>query len=82
MDRNVPVPSPTPREADALAAASRYLARAAAAVGTRQLSPLLPPREAVLLDALHDQILAGAALCDGMLELTGSPAEREPRTER
>ena len=75
--RPFPLPPPNPREADALAVVSRYLARTASAVGTRRLSPRLPPGEAALLDALRDQTTAGAALCDGLLELIAPPADRD-----
>ena len=68
-----PFPAPTPAEAEALAVAAAYLSRA----GTRTASILLgqwsPPEVAALFESLRDQMLAGAALCDGLLDL---PSER------
>src|SRR5688572_31083237 len=61
MNRYIPLPPPTPREADELAVAGRYLSRAASAAGTRRLDPWLPPGEAALLDVQCDQAAAAAA---------------------
>lgn len=63
------VPSPTAAEAAALALVAAYLARA----GTRAASLLLghAPHalDGPLLEAVRDQLLGGAALCDGLLDL-------------
>ena len=64
-----PVPPPTPAEAEAIRTVNRYLSRTADAVGTRLLQPWLPRDEAMLLDALREQAQAGAALCEGLLDL-------------
>ena len=64
-----PLPRPSPAEAAALRTAGHYLARTAAAAGTRRLQPWLPRDEAALLDVLREQARAGAALCDGLLDL-------------
>ena len=64
---------PDPTEAVALAAASRYLARAGTAAASRLLAGRGDPGEAALLEGLRDQLLAGAALCDGLLDLAAAP---------
>ncbi len=62
----LPFAPPDPAEAAALAHAAAYLARA----GTQAASRLLAaPADAALLGALRDELLAGAALCDGLLDL-------------
>jgi hypothetical protein len=64
-----PIPAPTAAEAEALRLAAAYLNRA----GTRTASLLLaqwsPPAVAAPLESLRDSLLAGAALCDGLLDL-------------
>ena len=64
-----PVPSPSAAEAAALAAAARYLDRAGTRVASRLFGDSADPGEAALLGALRDQLLAGAALCEGLLDL-------------
>lgn len=56
-------------EAVALAAAARYLSRAGTAAGSRLLGLRIDPNEATLIEATRDSLLAGAALCDGLLDL-------------
>ena len=68
-----PVPVPTPAEAEALAVAASYLHRAGTQAATALLAQWSPPDAAALLEALRDQLLAGAALCDGLLD---RPADR------
>ena len=65
-----PVPSPSAAEAAALAAAARFLERSGTRVASRLLGCGADPGEAALLGALRDQLLAGAALCEGLLDLT------------
>jgi len=65
---------PNAAEAAALAVAATFLRRS----GTSLASLLLvapPPAEAALLESVRDSLLAGAALCDGLLDL---PAGGEP----
>ena len=68
-----PVVPPTASEVAALSVAAAYFARA----GTQAASCLLDGADgsggAALLGALRDNLLAGAALCDGVL---GLAAER------
>ncbi len=62
----LPVVPPDAAEAAALARAAAYLARA----GTHVASLLLAsPADGALLAALRDELLAGAAICDGVLDL-------------
>ncbi len=57
---------PDAGEAAALARAAAYLARA----GTQVASLLLvAPADGALLTALRDELLGGAATCDGVLDL-------------
>lgn len=63
------VPPPEPAEAAALAVAARYLGRAGTQAASRLLDDRSVPGDAALLAALRDQLLAGAALCDGVLDL-------------
>ncbi len=65
-----PLPPPEPAEADALAVAAAYLARAGTAAATLLLDPQCLAADGALTAALRDQLLAGAALCDGVLDLT------------
>ena len=67
-----PVPAPTPAEAEALALAAAYLHRAGTQAATVLLAQWSRPDVAALFEALRDQLLAGAALCDGLLD----PADR------
>ncbi len=66
------VPSPTAAEAAALAVVATYLARA----GTRAASLLLghapTAPDGPLLEAVRDQLLGGAALCNGLLDLANT----------
>jgi hypothetical protein len=63
-----PLARPTPVEADALARTAAYLSRAGTAVASHLLGADDTAGEAALAAALRDQLLAGAALCDGLLE--------------
>lgn len=76
MHRRPPSPfpfaPPSPAEAEAIRAVHRYRARAADAVGTRLLQPRLPRDEVLLLGAVREQARAGAALCEGLLDLAKS----------
>ena len=65
------VPPSTPAEAADLAAAASFLARAGTKAATRLLDERSVPGDAALLAALRDQLLAGAALCAGVLDLAG-----------
>jgi len=65
-------------EAAALAVAARYLSRAGTAAGSRLLGLRIDPNEATLIEATRDSLLAGAALCDGLLDLV---PERRSRHE-
>ena len=60
---------PTAAEAAALAVVVAYLTRAGTQAASRLLVTRPNPNEAALLAGLRDQILAGAALCDGLLDL-------------
>ena len=62
---------PDPGEAEALARVAAYLARAGTAAASRLLAGWSDPGEAALLEDLRDSLLAGAALCDGILDLVG-----------
>ena len=77
LARPFPFPAPTPAEAAALALAAAYLSRA----GTHAASALLvqwsPPEAAALFESLRDQMLAGAALCDGLLDLAPDRARAD-----
>lgn len=65
-NRTFPFAPPDSADAAALARAAAYLTRA----GTETASQLLAARaDAVLLTAVRDELLAGAALCDGLLDL-------------
>ena len=65
----LPFAPPTPMEAVALARAAAYLGRAGTEAASRLLGTWAVPDEAALLETLRDQLLAGAALCDGLLDL-------------
>ena len=69
-----PVPPPSAAEAAALAAAARFLGRSGTRVASRLLGGDTDPGEAALLGALRDQLLAGAALCEGLLDLAADAA--------
>ena len=69
-----PVPAPTPAEAEALALAAAYLHRAGTQAATVLLAQWSRPDVAALFEALRDQLLAGAALCDGLLDLSADRA--------
>ena len=66
----LPFPPPTPAEVAALANAACYLKRAGTGAASRLLAGWMAPDQIALLEALRDQFLAGAALCDGLLDLT------------
>ncbi len=75
--RTLPFAPPDPADAAALARAAAYLARA----GTQTSSHLLvAPADAALLTAVRDELLASAALCDGLLDLVtqAEPVKRHP----
>src|SRR5687767_3750517 len=59
---------PDTDEAAALAVAARYLSRAGTAAGSRLLGLRVDAGEAALAVALRDSLLAGAALCAGLLD--------------
>ena len=67
--RPFPFPAPTPAEAAALAVAAAYLARAGTMTASLLLGQWSPPETAALLAALRDNLLAGAAICDGFRDL-------------
>ena len=56
-------------EAAALAVVVAYLTRAGTQAASRLLVARPNPNEAALLAGVRDQLLAGAALCDGLLDL-------------
>ena len=63
-----PFPPPDPSERAALAIAAAYLARAGTTTATRLLG--VPAGDTTgLWASLQDQMLAGAALCDGLVDL-------------
>jgi hypothetical protein len=68
----LPFAPPNSAEAEAIRAVGRYLNRAADVVGTRLLQSGLPRDEAIFLDAVREQARAGAALCEGLLDLAES----------
>jgi hypothetical protein len=69
VDALFPPPArPTPAEADALARAAAYLGRAGTAVASHLLGADAAAGDAALAAALRDQLLAGAALCHGLLD--------------
>lgn len=68
MNGDAVFPIPTAQETESLIVAYGYLARTASALGTRRLSPLLPPGNTTMLDSLRSQALAAAALCVCLLE--------------
>ena len=78
-----PFPSPPFRppdadEAAALARSAAYLARAGAEAASRLLGAAgSDPRDA-LWAAVRDELLAGAALCEGLLDLPGAARPRHP----
>ena len=67
--RSFPFPAPTAAEADALAVAAAYLSRAGTHAASALLARWPPPEVAALVESLRDNLLAGAALCDGLLDL-------------
>jgi hypothetical protein len=68
---------PDADEAAALAMAARDLSRAGTAAGSRLLGLRVDPGEAALAEAVRDSLLAGAALCVGLLDHV--PQQRVPR---
>ena len=70
-----PVLPPTASEVAALSVAAAYFARAGTQVASRLLDGSDGSGGAALLGALRDNLLAGAALCDGVLDLV---AEQRP----
>jgi hypothetical protein len=62
---------PSDAEAAALAVVVGYLTRAGTQAASRLLVTRIDPNERALISGLRDQMLAGAALCDGLLDLTG-----------
>lgn len=68
-----PVPAPTPVEAEALAIVASYLTRAGTTTATALLGQPAAYQETLLLATLRDHLLAGAALCDGVLDLLPRP---------
>ncbi len=71
-----PVPAPTAAEADALAVVAAYLSRAGTTASTLLLAHGRDAGHPTLLAALKDQLLAGAALCDGLLDLVPDGPDR------
>ena len=69
LTASVLVPAPTAAEAEALAVAAAYLHRAGTQTASVLLGQWSPPEVAALFEAMRDQMLAGAALCDGLLDL-------------
>jgi len=65
-NRTLPFAPSDPDDAAALAHAAAYLTRAGTEAATWLLSA---HADAVLLIAVRDELLAGAALCDGLLDL-------------
>ncbi len=60
---------PDTDEAAALAVAARYLSRAGTSAGSRLLGLRIDPGEAAFMESMRDSLLAGAALCDGLLDI-------------
>ena len=58
---------PSPSGAAALAAA--YLDRAGTHAASRFLGEAVAPSDGVVLEAVRDQLVSGAALCDGLLAI-------------
>ena len=79
-DPVAPLPPPTAEQATALETVRAYLTQA----GTQVASCLLgcPPlsHETATLAELSTQMLRGAALCEGLLELADEHLSRERRT--
>jgi hypothetical protein len=65
----LPVPPPTEAEANALETASAYLNRAGTQVASRVLGCPVPTGDVVALADFSNALLAGAALCAGLLDL-------------
>ena len=63
-----PITPPSAHEADALAVAARYLRRVGTATATQLLGGRPDPGDEALLCALRDSLLAGSALCEGLIE--------------
>ena len=63
--------SPTAAEATALALAAAYLNRAGTHAASLLLDHVLTDHDDPLLEAVRDQLLSGAALCDGHLDVAG-----------
>lgn len=62
-------PPPSDAEAAALAVVVGDLTRAGTQAASRLLATQPDPDDAALLCGLRDQLLAGAALCDGLRDL-------------
>ena len=77
MNGDAVFPIPTAQETEALIVAYGYLARTASALGTRRLSPILPPRDDLMLSELRKQAMAAAALCVCLLETNGASDSRK-----
>jgi hypothetical protein len=68
---------PSDAEATALAVVAGSLTRAGTQSSSHLLATRSNPNECTLLAGLRDQMLAGAAVCDGQLDLTlERPARR------
>jgi hypothetical protein len=72
------VPEPSAAEAAALAVAAAYLARAGTTAATLLLGPGAGLGHPELFAAVRDQLLAGAALCSGILRLLPPVDDRPP----
>ncbi len=72
------VPEPSPAEADALTVVASYLSRAGTTASTLLLDHGADLDHPALMAAVRDQLLAGAALCDGLLDLLPEADGRHP----
>ncbi len=72
------LPEPSPVEAAALVVAAAYLGRAGTTESTLLLDHRADLAHPELIAALWDQLLAGAALCDGLLDLLPQADHRRP----
>ena len=70
-----PLVTPSHVEADALAVVAGYLQRAGTQTATLLLGNRAAFEDAALLESLRDNLLASAALCDGLLDLTDLPGQ-------
>ncbi len=69
------VPEPSPAEAAALGLVAGYLARAGTTAATLLLADPADLGHPALFSALRDRLLAGAALCAGLLDLLADPPD-------